>query len=150
MLDCSNSTVFALCSESVLTVSAVSPPSLHRKGRRKSRLAPVVLLRQHRTTPCAHQLLCYCSALGRHPAPRTRHCAAKRVRLHGPSPRPLQAGVVLSSETHQRMSGRQGQGQAELRRRSQRCSPQTALLPLWEPFLPTTGARLGRLAGRTC
>ncbi len=38
----------------------------------------------------------------------------------------------------------------KLGRRSQRCSPQTALLQLWEPFLPTTGAGLGRLAGRSC
>jgi hypothetical protein len=39
----------------------------------------------------------------------------------------------------------------KLRRRNQRCcSPQTALLQLWKPFLPTTGAGLGRLAGRSC
>ncbi len=51
-------------------------------------------------------LLC----LGGHPAPRTRHCATKRVRLQGPSPRPLPAGVVLSSETHLTMSDRKVRG----------------------------------------
>ena len=38
----------------------------------------------------------------------------------------------------------------KLRRRNRRCSPLTPLLQLWGPFLPTTGAELGRLAGRSC
>ena len=37
--------------------------------------------------------------------------------------------------------------QDKLRRHNQRCSPLMTLLQLWEAFLPTTGAGLGRLAG---
>jgi hypothetical protein len=49
-----------------------------------------------------------------------------------------------------RRRGRAPRVRVKLRRRIQRCSPQTDLLPLWETFLPTTGAGLGRLTGRTC
>jgi hypothetical protein len=51
-------------------------------------------LRQHQPRSSL-SLLCCCPALGRHPAPSTRRCcSAQRVRLRGPSPKPIPAGVV--------------------------------------------------------
>ncbi len=47
-----------------------------------------------------------------------------------------------------RRRGREPRG--KLRRRNQSCSPLMALLQLWKPYVPTTGAGLGQLARRSC